>query len=190
MFTAPVNWQFESGERLEINFVQQGEQLVAPYEIADSVVIPGGAYHWQRYRIEGYIASKRVLSGRLTWWFGPFYEGSLQQYQVSLNWKPSATLVVEVTAERNVGDLPQGEFTQELLGTRVRVNISPDLQINTFAQYDAQTRSFGTNTRLRWTFDPFGDVFVVYNHNVVDFGNRWGRQSNQLLVKAQYAIRR
>ncbi len=89
-----------------------------------------------------------------------------------------------------MGRLPQGDFTQELLGTRVRVNVSPDFQINSFVQYDNESRSFGTNTRLRWTFDPFGDLFVVYNHNVADFGNRWGRESNQLLVKAQYAVRR
>ncbi len=63
------------------------------------------------------------------------------------------------------------------------------LEIN-FVQYDNESRSFGTNTRLRWTFDPFGELFVVYNHNVTDFGDRWGRDSNQLLVKAQHAVRR
>ena len=26
--------------------------------------------------------------------------------------------------------------------------------------------SFGTNTRLRWTFNPLGELFVVYNHNL------------------------
>ena len=190
VFTAPVNWVFESGERLEINFVQEGERLVAPFEISDGVVIPIGEYHYQRYRLEADIASKRIVSGRLTWWFGPFYSGSLQQYQASLSWKPSATFVLEVSGQRNVGRLPQGDFTQELLGTRIRVNVSPDFQINSFVQYDNETGSFGTNTRLRWTFDPFGDLFVVYNHNVVDFGGRWERESNQLLVKAQYAIRR
>jgi hypothetical protein len=190
VFTAPVNWVFESGERLEINFVQEGERLVAPFEISDGVVIPIGEYHYQRYRLEADIASKRIVSGQLTWWFGPFYSGSLQQYQASLSWKPSATFVLEVSGQRNVGRLPQGDFTQELLGTRIRVNVSPDFQINSFVQYDNETGSYGTNTRLRWTFDPFGDLFVVYNHNVTDFGDRWGRESNQLLVKAQYAIRR
>ena len=98
--------------------------------------------------------------------------------------------VIEMTGERNVGDLVEGEFTQELVGSRIRINVSPDLQLNTFVQYDNDSRSVGTNTRLRWTFDPFGEFFVVYNHNVSDFGNRWGRESNQLIAKLQYAIRR
>ena len=42
---------------------------------------------------------------------------------------------------------------------------------------------------MRWTFHPLGDLFVVYNHNVVDLTDRWELDSNQLLVKVQYAMR-
>jgi hypothetical protein len=45
------------------------------------------------------------------------------------------------------------------------------------------------NNRLRWTFRPVGDLFVVYNHNVRDILDRWQLESNQLLVKLQYALR-
>ncbi len=72
---------------------------------------------------------------------------------------------------------------------RVLVNFSPDLQVNSFVQYDNDSRTVGMNTRLRWTFDPLGDVFVVYNHNVEDFTDRWELESNQLIVKIQYAFR-
>lgn len=48
----------------------------------------------------------------------------------------------------------------------MKLNVSPDLQVNSLLQYDNETHSFGSNTRLRWTFDPLGDVFIVYNHNV------------------------
>src|SRR5215203_3813636 len=43
------------------------------------------------------------------------------------------------------------------------------------------------NTRLRWTFSPVGDLFVVYNHNVREMLQRWQLDSNQLVVKFQYA---
>ena len=45
------------------------------------------------------------------------------------------------------------------------------------------------NTRLRWTFRPVADLFVVYNHNVQSVLNRWQQESNQLIVKLQYAWR-
>ena len=48
----------------------------------------------------------------------------------------------------------------------MRLNVSPDLQFNSYLQYDNTTDSFGTNTRVRWTFSPLGELFVVYNHNI------------------------
>jgi hypothetical protein len=189
VFTAPVNWRFESGDRFEFNIQPEGERLVAPFEIAEGVLIPPGSYHWVRYRLEGDIAAKRQVSGRVSWWFGDFYDGSLQQLTVRLAIKPSDTASLELTAERNTGSVSAGDFTQELLGGRIRVNFSPDLQLNSFVQYDNDTRIFGTNTRLRWTFHPLGDVFVVYNHNVADLTDRWELDSAQLLVKFQYAVR-
>lgn len=194
VFTAPVNWRFESGERFEFNAAPEGERLVEPFEIADGIVIPPGAYHWIRYRFEGDIAAKRPVSGRLSWWFGPFYDGRLHQIEVRLDLKPSQLATFEVSAVRNIGDLSVGEFTQELYGFRTQLNFSPDLQFTGFVQYDNDTRELGANSRVRWTFHPLGDLFVVYNHNVVRTDvdatrRRWMLDSNQLLVKVQYAFR-
>ena len=33
------------------------------------------------------------------------------------------------------------------------------------------------------------DLFLIYNHNVRDIDDRWRLDSNQLLVKFQYAFR-
>jgi hypothetical protein len=189
VFTAPVNWRFESGDRFEFNIQPEGERLVEPFEIAEGVFIPPGSYHWVRYRLEGDIAARRKVSGRVSWWFGDFYDGSLHQVTVRLALKPSETASLELTGERNKGSVSTGDFAQELIGGRIRLNFSPDLQLNSFVQYDNDSRIFGTNTRLRWTFHPLGDVFVVYNHNVADLTDRWELDSAQLLVKVQYAVR-
>ena len=201
IFTAPVNWRLESGDRFEFNFVPTGERLTAPFEIADGVVLQPGDYHWTRWRLEGGLASKRKLSGQMTWWFGDFYTGRLDELSVTASWKPSALFIVELNGTRNKGRLAEGDFTQEVVGTRFRVNFSPDLQLNSYLQYDNGSDDFGTNTRLRWTFSPLGELFVVYNHNLtrdlvagdvpgtfID-RRRWGFASNELLVKLQYAFR-
>ena len=104
-------------------------------------------------------------------------------------WNPTPLVTVEFTGERNVGRLPSGRFTQTLVGNRLRVNISPDLSVASYVQYDTDSDSVGVNTRLRWTFSPVGDLFVVYNHNVRELLQRWQLDSNQLLVKLQYALR-
>jgi len=189
VFTAPINWRFESGERFELNVAPEGERLIEPFEIADGVTIPPGSYHWIRYRLEADIAAKRRVSGRASLWFGPFYDGSLEQLELTLDLNPAPIATVELSMTRNTGRLPAGDFTQALLGGRVRLNLSPDLEISSFVQYDDETRDLGTNTRLRWTFHPLGDLFIVYNHNVRDLADRWALSSNQLLVKLQYAFR-
>jgi len=189
VFVAPVNWRLESGDRFEINVAPEGERLVAPFEVADGVGIPAGSYHFLRYRLEVESAAKRPLGGQLTWWFGGFYSGTLHQIELEATWRPSGTFAVEVNAERDIGRLPQGNFTTDLLGTRLRVNVSPDMEISSFVQWDNDTRTLGTNTRLRWTFDPLGDLFVVYNHNVVDRTAGLTFDGNELLAKVQYALR-
>ncbi len=193
-FAAPINCRLESGDRFEVNVVPTGERLLEPFEVAEGVTIPEGAYHFNRYRLEAGTAAKRRFSGQATWWFGPFYDGRLDQYELTAAWKPTSLFIMELAAERNVGRLSVGKFTQDVIGARFRVNVSPDLQVNSFVQYDNGSRDVGTNTRLRWTFTPAGDLFVVYNHNVQTIDPSTGLRrvafdSNQLLVKVQYAVR-
>ena len=185
---APLNWRFESGDQVEFNVVPTGEQLPLPFTIDDVELVPG-SYHWTRYRVEAGTASKRKFSGRASWGFGDFYDGSLDEIEMEASWNPSPLVTFGLTAERNVGRLPAGDFAQTLFGVRTRFNFSSDLQLNGFIQYDNDSQSVGSNTRLRWTFSPAGDVFVIYNHNIRDFTDRWNFDSNQLLVKLQYAFR-
>ncbi len=189
IFSAPLNWRLESGDRVEFQLNLEGEQLEEPFEIADGVIIPAGTYHFTRFGFEADLAAKRKFSGRLRWQFGSFYEGQLHELQARTNWNPTALLTFEFTAEHNIGRLPFGDFDQTLVGTRVRFNVTPDLQLNSFFQYDTDSRELGVNARIHWIFDPQGDFFLVYNHNT--FYNPGERQflGNQLLAKVRYNFR-
>ncbi len=193
-FMAPINCRLESGDRFEFNIVPTGERLSQPFDVADSVTIQPGAYHFLRFRIEAGLATKRRYNAQATWWFGQFYDGRLDQYEITGAWKPSSLVIVEFSGEHDVGRMPEGNFVTDLVGTRLRLNVSPDLQLTSFLQYDTEASSFGTNTRLRWTFHPLGDLFVVYNHNLrtrdpLTLKPQLAFGSNQLLLKLQYAFR-
>jgi len=201
-FTAPINWRLESGDRVEVNANPEGERREEPFEIADGVVIEPGSYHYVRYRLEWEMASKRRVSGQLTWWFGGFYDGELDQVEAEVRIRPSELVIFDLTGTRNSGRLEAGDFDQRVWGLRTLVNVSPDLQITSFVQYDDDTKELGTNTRLRWTFTPLGEIFLVYNYNLRDRsdetagsgpgagdGNRWALDATQLLLKVQYAVR-
>ena len=190
VFTAPINWQLESGDRVEANVVPTGERLVEPFEIAAGVTLPPGAFHWRRYRLEVETAAKRRLAGQATWWFGGFFTGTLHQLELEAAWTPSPIVTLLLNAERDIGRLPEGEFDLTLVGAKVRLNVSSDLQLDCFLQYDTEEKSLGTNSRLRYSFRPWGSLFVIYNHNLREIQDRWRRDANQLLVKLQYTLRR
>ena len=147
-------------------------------------------------------AEKRKVSGEFSWQFGDFYNGDLNTIEATVAVKPSELFTLEFTAERNTGTvqalideegeaLADTDFTEEVFGVRLQLNISPDLQLSSFTQYDTESREIGTNNRLRWTFDPLGDLFLVYNHNIERrvTDDRWRFVSNQLPLKIQYTRR-
>ena len=191
VFTAPINWRLESGDRLELNVRPVGENILQPFEISDGVVIPVDEYHFMRYRLEAELAAKRKLSGQISWWFGSFYEGNLDEFQLLLNWNPDPLLGFEFSGIRNSARLPWGDFDQTLAGLRVRFNVTSDLQLNSYLQYDTDSRLMGLNARVHWIFSPLGDIFLVFNHNTFndDLTNRWSLQNQQILLKARYNFR-
>jgi len=186
-FTAPVNVRLESGDRFEFNIVPAGEVLPEPFEIEDGVVLQPGPYHWKRYRLELETASKRALNGQATWWFGSFYNGKLDQLELEMNMRPDPVMNIEVSFEKNIVHLPEGHFTQNLFGSRIQISFAPNFEFSSFIQYDSDSRQLGSNTRLRWTFDVLGDLFIVYNHNInrIERGY-WQYDSNQLVIKLSY----
>lgn len=189
VFLAPINWRLESGDRFEFNVVPQGERPTEPFEVAEGVTIQPGPYRYTRYRLEAGLAAKRKFSGQATWWFGGFFGGTLHQLELELSWTPVPLITMGLEGEHDIGRLPGGDFTESRVGTRVRLNFSPDLELSGFFQYDSESRTFGTNARLRWTFDPLGDLFLVYNQDVVDAAGGWSLASSQLLLKTQYTFR-
>jgi hypothetical protein len=201
----PFDWLLESGEQFEFSIVPGGDRPPELFEVASGVDIPVGSYQWVRYAAGARTAEKRKVVAAILWEFGDFYNGDLTTIEGRVALKPSAFFTMEFSAERNTGtvralpedveevdpaDLIPTKFKEELYGVRLLLNISPDLQISSLTQYDNESRELGSNNKLRWTFNPFGEIFVVYNHNLVrNDENRWRLISNQLPVKIQYAWR-
>lgn len=193
----PVDWLLESGDRLEFNIASEGDRPDEEFDVFESedntVLVPAGSYEWRRYQAKLTTAEKRRLAALVKWESGGFYGGDLKTIEATLAVRRS-TFGLELVVERNMGRLPEGEFTQSLYSGRADLKFSPDFQVSSFIQFDNESNSVGTNTRLRWTFSPFGDLFIVYNHNVQRSARelarrRWDFESNALMVKLQYAWR-
>jgi len=202
----PLKWLFESGDQLEGGVFAIGDRPPEPFEISSDIDIPPGSYEWIRYYLAGTAAQKRIIGGGILWESGDYYNGTLNTIEALLAFRPSAFLTFELNVEFNNGkvlalpedyeeleefELEEKTFREDLWGLRLLLNFSPDLQFSSLTQYDTQSKELGTNNRLRWTYDPFGEIFIVYNHNVVrdDEEDRWKFISNELPIKIQYTWR-
>jgi hypothetical protein len=205
----PLNWLFESGEMIDGGLLLTGDRPDEPFEISSGIDIPAGSYEWFRYYMSGATAQKRIVSGSVFWESGDYYNGTLSTIEALLAFRPSAFLTIEVNAEFNNGKvlaLPDDyepeeeeeppvlvpkEYREDLWGLRLLLNFSSDIQFSSLTQYDTESKELGTNNRLRWTYDPFGEIFIVYNHNVVrdDEKDRWKFISNELPIKIMYTLR-
>ena len=190
IFTAPINWSLESGDRIEFNVVPYMERVPEAFDLTEDVYVAEGKYHWTRYRLEFQSSSKRKITGKISWWFGSFYDGQMDQYQAEINWRPSHRLNFGLQGEQNKGHVSSGLTDILLVQSRVNVFISPNFQILSYLQYDNQSRSLGMNMRIRWTYRSLLDVFLVYNHNWLESDGRFFREYNQFFVKIQYSWRR
>jgi hypothetical protein len=193
----PFDWLLESGDRFRFRVLEEGDRPREDFEVFETdeevVGIPAGSYEWRRYNVNTSSAEKRIVTGEVQWETGGYYGGDLDTVELAVAVK-APLFRVEFAAERNMGRLPDGDFTQTLYSGRVELKFSPDLQLASFVQYDNESNSLGTNSRMRWTFHPLGDLFVVYNHNLERSlsdpeARRWNFESNALIVKLQYAWR-
>lgn len=186
---SPVNINFESGDQLEFTIQPTGEYLREAFEISDEVVITPGGYHWFRYSLEASTASKRALNGSVEYEFGGFYGGNLDQIELQVNWRVMSFLILELMYENNIAGIPAGNFNAELISGRAALNISSDLNVSLFVQYDNESQSVGSYSRLRWTFAPLGDLYIVYKHNIQPaLPERWENDANQLILKLTYGL--
>ncbi|HKH45932.1 MAG TPA: DUF5916 domain-containing protein [Thermoanaerobaculia bacterium] len=190
VFTAPWNAVTRSGEHLEANWAPEFERLDEPFEVAAGVVIPPGEYQFTRWRVEGQSARSRPWRVGSTVWFGDFFDGRLTQWESFVYWTfGPGRLRLELAAENNFGDLPQGDFVQRLWQWKTVYAASPDLVVSLFTQYDSESRGLGLNSRLRWTIRPGRDLFLVWNRNwqrTLDPGYRLELDSDQIVVKLRW----
>lgn len=190
-----LNLAFQNGDRFAIAAHPEAERLDAPFGVAPGDTIPIGRYTFLRWRVDYARASKRRVSWDFTYLGGGFYNGRIGQYIGTLVLKPSPLFIVELSGERDQGSVApstvQVPFVLERYGVRLRVDPSPDLEFNSFTQYDNSSRQLGTDIRVRWSFRPSGDFFLTYTHNIdVPIGGQpWLFDSNKLSTKVQYAFR-
>ncbi|HXG91412.1 MAG TPA: DUF5916 domain-containing protein [Blastocatellia bacterium] len=163
LFTAPVNYELNSGEHIEFNYAPQFERLFEPFEISEGVILKPGDYRFTRWRAEINTASKRPWKVDATVWFGTYWSGHAEEVNTAFQYKLAPHLQMSIGANQTFARLPEGNFVARVLTFRANYSVSPYLTFFNFVQYDNESRNLGWQSRVRWIIRPGSEVFLVFN---------------------------
>ncbi|MDG2087863.1 MAG: DUF5916 domain-containing protein [Arenicellaceae bacterium] len=165
-------------EELELEFAkienQRGDQayllyndirevLIEPFKIADGVTIPIGDYSFERYGVTLNTGGQRPLRVTLLLEDGSFFGGNRKTAEFRLDFRPSPRFTGALEYEYNNIDLPQGNFTTQLVRLRADIAITPEWAWVSTVQYDNQSELLGANSRLQWIPRAGSEFYVIYN---------------------------
>ncbi len=187
LLLAPIGMRTTGDDRFRLAFVNEIEQLFEPFEISPGIVIPEGLYEFDSIFLRGFSNQGRRLAWRGNINVGEFFGGDRRSYVLSSYVRLSRHLLTEFQWNYNDVMLPQGDFTATIYTVRLDAAFSPDLRLNTLAQYNDAAQLAGINVRFNWIYKPGANLFVVYNHNW-DAPTFSARQTarRELIVKFNY----
>jgi hypothetical protein len=164
----PLRLTMNSGAMFYLTFVQDHEVLASPFSVTPAVTYPAGSFQFQRYTGFFSTSPKRQLQFTNSTTFGGYYNGHLTNQMNSIDWTPlHGKAEMQVTANNYFAHTPQGNFVEKLWQFKGGLSWSPDLSLNTFVQYDNISFDLTSNTRLRWTFKPGDDFYVIWDRTWV-----------------------
>jgi len=174
------------------NFIQR---LTTPFNIFRNVYIPAGVYHFDRHQFTyGSDLSKRWFYSFFER-FGTYYNGTLNEARIRGNYRPTAKIslaAVETWDRFRLGgqlyNVHIGSLNSSYSFSRFLTS-SALVQVNTI-----EKNPVSVNFRLRYTYRPDSDLFVIYNlgsqFNSIAAGNPVLLREQRLTVKFTYSFLR
>lgn len=187
----PIGIRLESGDEFEYQFIRNYEVLIRDFDILGdgSIVIPLEDYVNWIHNIEFSSAEFRKIAYSLDVRLGGFWSGTRSTFENSITLRPTPGLNISAVYVYTNVNLLEGDFQTNLLRFIGNYDISPFISFSLNVQYDDLSEVVGLNSRFRYTITPGSDLFLVYNHNWIDWEDRYRTTSNTAILKATYTHR-
>lgn len=154
-------FQFLDGSALNLRYVNVFERLEMPFSVS-GFSIPLGDYVTNEGSVTYASSRARPFSTRLSFSAGGFWNGSRYTFSGSGIWRASYRLAFDASWSHNGISLPDGSFSTDVLGARIKFGYDTDLFTSAFVQYNSTADLLVTNIRLRFIHAPLSDLFLVY----------------------------
>jgi Domain of unknown function (DUF5916) len=171
------------------NFIQR---LTTPFNIFKNVFIPAGLYHFDRHQLTyGSDLSKRFVFNVFER-FGTYYNGTLNEFRLRQKYHPSPRISFSASETWDRFRLGGQLFNVYVGSGTVAYSLSRFLTTSALVQVNSvDNHPVSVNLRLRYTYRPDSDLFVIYNvgnqFNSIAAGNPVLAQERRLTVKLTYS---
>jgi len=161
--TRPLGAVLKSGERFEVNFIQNYDRIDEPFFINDTISVPTGKYlmYQNELQFETYQGRRVWLSLLFNW--GDFYTGKIKTFETELAISINKHFIVYNSYSLNLLSLPQGNIITNELATYWNIAFTTKLNLLLFAQYNDLDQIMIYNVRLHWIPKIGSDFYLVYN---------------------------
>ena len=140
------------------------QRITTPLNIYKNIFIPIGLYHFARHQLTYGSGLDRRFTYNFFERFGGYYGGTLNEFRVRGNYRPTEKLSFAVTQTWNRFRLPVGNFSVDLASWQTNYSFNRFLTFTNVIQMDtANTQAVSANFRLRYNYRPDSDLFVIYN---------------------------
>ena len=175
----------EDNSRLSFGHKASFERLDEPFRIRPEKEIPVGDYQFEEFSVSFSSDRSRVLSGSAAVQTGSFYDGDRGSYSLGVRFQPNYHFIADVSWDHDEISLPSGDFTTNLVNTRLLYAFNTRTFLNALIQYNSTVREIESNIRFNFIHRPLSEVFLVYNEVRATTGDV---KERALIAKVTYAF--
>jgi hypothetical protein len=142
------------------------QRLTTPFHIYKNVFIPVGVYNFTRHQLTYGSPQDKRFTCNFFERFGGYYDGTLNEFRVRANYRPTAKFSVAISStwDRFRLPLPNGNFSVVLASLQGNYSFNRFLTFTSLIQMDtSNTQAVSANLRLRYNYRPDSDLYVIYN---------------------------
>ena len=156
------HWQFKNSAEVHtgVNLTEEGVRR--PFQIFPNVFVPKGSYKHKEAQLVFTTNQGAPVSLNLETRIGGFFGGDRVALTPTLRMRAADTFTTEIAYQRNRVSLPWGDFTTNLLKTRVSYSFTTRAFVQGLIQYNDRADLWSMNLRFGWLQAANTGVFLVY----------------------------
>ena len=142
------------------------QRITTPLHIYKDVFIPNGLYHFARHQLTYGSGQDRRFTFNFFERFGGYYGGTLNEFRVRANYRPTAKFSISASETWDRFRLPllNGNFSVVLASLQGNYSFNRFLTFTSLIQVDtSNAQAVSANVRLRYNYRPDSDLYIVYN---------------------------